>query len=43
MKRNDPKRIKEGIHNRIIAAIKQDQYWKWRLLNDWRLDLMEGK
>ncbi len=42
-KRNDYQRIKKGIHQRIIAAIKRDQQWKWRLLNDWRMDLLEGK
>jgi hypothetical protein len=37
MIRNDPHRIIQGVHHRIIRAIRANQEWKWRQLNHWRM------
>lgn len=43
MTRNNPKVIREGITRRLVIAALKNKTWKCYLLNNWRLDLMEGK
>ncbi len=36
--RNDPRRIYQGVMNRIRRAIAKDQLWKLTRLHMWRLE-----